>query len=140
MAQPSSAGGDAALPRRSKRGIADPNGAASAPYCTPDEMTKGTERIAVAHQVMFEVDDPELLLRVSFPPPKRGGSKGARRCEEYYWIPSKEELRNRIALEGYANEGATLLALAMTEPMLFWNAVYWCDGNVERIEQEILVL
>lgn len=128
--------------RRPKRGEqrGTTEGGTSSSYCSPDAMTEGTERIAAAHQVTFEVDEPQLLLRVSFPQRKRGGTKGARRLEEYDWIPSKEDLRARIALEGYANERATLLALAMEQPMLFWNAAYWCDGNVTRIEQELLVV
>lgn len=121
--------------QRPKRG--DP---ATAVYCSPDVMSAGTARMAAAHQAAFDVHTEDGTLHVSFPAEAHRKRRASPPAEEYEWIPSKEELRNRLAVQGYANPAGTttLLALAMDAPALFWNAVYWCQGDVSRIEEELL--
>ena len=117
--------------RRSKRGRAD-----TTVYCPPDLMNEGTERIASARTAVIEEYPETGQLRVCFPQKRRKGES----TEEYPWIESQDELRNAIAIKGYANDGATLLALAMDEPGLFWNAVHHYEGDLERIERELLLV
>jgi hypothetical protein len=97
-------------------------------------MNQGTDRLASVKGVTFCEDTQQGILRVCFPPAKRGG-KMALAEEEYDWICSVEEVRTQIALKA----GATLLTLAMDEPALFWNTVYWCQGDLERVEREMLL-
>lgn len=119
-----------ASPRRSKRGRNE----TATSYCSPDKMEQGTDRLASVEGVTFCEDTQQGILRVCFPPAKRG-AKMARAEEEYDWIRSAEEVRTQIALKA----GVTLLTLAMDEPALFWNAVYWCQGDLERVEPEMLL-
>ena len=120
-------------------------------HCATNVMNDATERIACAKEVQFdaipeqggEAEDADPLgggiLRVWFP--QRGNrTKAPRRCEDYPWVASKDHLCTVLALHGLANENATLLTLAMDYPGYFWNAVYWCEGDVSRIEKEILAL
>lgn len=120
----------AAPPRRSKRGRNE----TTTSYCSPDKMSQGTDRLASVKGVTFCEDAQQGILRVCFPAAKRG-AKMALAEEEYDWIRSAEEVRAQIALKA----GATLLTLAMDEPVLFWNAVYWCQGDLERVEREMLL-
>lgn len=120
----------AAPPRRSKRGRDE----TTTSYCSPDKMNQGTDRLASVKSVTFCEDAQQGILRVCFSPAKRG-PKMALAEEEYDWIRSAEEVRAQIALKA----GATLLTLAMDEPALFWNAVHWCQGDLERVEREMLL-
>lgn len=106
-------------------------------YCPPDWMETGSDRIRSIKGVTFRKDDQHHILCVCFPPARRG-SKTTLNEEEYDLIGNAEDVHTQIALKGYANERATLLALATDEPALFWNAVYWCEGDLDRIEKEML--